>query len=203
MLQTKVHVSLLDLIRNSFITLYRSVPTQPWGCNVHRGCLSSWALTSEPQTLVCFSKADSLWNLSPFRKAVRKIKVKVNDSNSLKVRSWVDLSWLNYHFNFIPWQLQHLPLNWWKERHAVCSELTFSSKRAGAGLHSDESALCCNSFLQTYGRWLTPALTLYSSKLQPALNCSCDTDNCSLHLDSSRLIKPHFIQKKNLLQKRL
>lgn len=40
----------------------------------------------------------------------------------------VDLFWVNYHFNFIPWQLQHLPLNWWKANRIVCSDLTFSSK---------------------------------------------------------------------------
>lgn len=104
-----------------------------------------------------------------------KIKVKVNYRDEPKVRSGVDLSWLNYHFNFIPWQLQHLPLNWWKERHVVCSELTFSSKRVGAGLRFDESALFCISFLQMYSQWLTPALTLHSNGPKPARN-RCDTN---------------------------
>lgn len=137
------------------------------------GACSKCVLTFSSQTLFFFSTADTLWNLSPFRKAARNIKVKVNYRDGPKVRSGVDLSWLNYHFNFIPWQLQHLLLNWWKERHVVCSQLTFPSKRVGAGLRSDESAPFCNSFLQMYGRWLAPALTLHPNKFKPALNYSC------------------------------
>lgn len=33
---------------------------------------------------------------------------------------------VNYGFNFFRWQLQHLPLNWWTEKHIVCTDLTFS-----------------------------------------------------------------------------
>lgn len=84
----------------------------------------------------------------------------------------VDLFWTNYHFNFILWQLQHLPLNWWKANRIVCSDLTFSSKafecdstlmnlcssvipswRCTAG--SRDWQLCCAVLArgQTHGKW--------------------------------------------------
>lgn len=38
-------------------------------------------------------------------------KLNVSYRDEVKVKRRVDLFWVNYHFNFIPWQLQHLPLN--------------------------------------------------------------------------------------------
>lgn len=56
----------------------------------------------------------------------RKIKLNVNYRDEVKVKRRADLFWVNYHFNFIRWQLQHLPLNWWNGSRIVCSDLTFS-----------------------------------------------------------------------------
>lgn len=56
----------------------------------------------------------------------RKIKLNVNYRDEVKVKRRADLFWVNYHFNFIRWQLQHLPLNWWNGNRIVCSDLTFS-----------------------------------------------------------------------------
>lgn len=55
-----------------------------------------------------------------------KIKLDVNCRDEVKVKRRPDLFWVNYHFNFIPWQLKRLPLNWWNGKHIVCSDLTFS-----------------------------------------------------------------------------
>lgn len=73
-----------------------------------------------------FFITDSFRNTQQFEK--RRKKLNVNYRDMVKVKRRLDLFWVNYHFNFIPWQLQHLPLNWWKANRIVCSDLTFSSK---------------------------------------------------------------------------
>lgn len=55
---------------------------------------------------------------------------------------------VNYGFNFFRWQLQHLPLNWWTEKHIVCTDLTFSQWLSVT--FSDEFFSVCNPFLSDW-----------------------------------------------------
>lgn len=75
-----------------------------------------------------FRNGTTIWNSKKKMCGGGEKKVNVNYRDGVKVKRRVDLFWVNYRFNFIPWQLQHLPLNWWKANHIVCSDLTFSLK---------------------------------------------------------------------------
>lgn len=100
---------------------------------------------------------------------------KLNVNN--KDKETACLFWVNYHFNLILWQLQRLPLNWWKANHIVCSDLTFSSK-----------AFECDS-----------ALMNLCSCVIPSWRCtggSGDWQLCRARTRANREVKPKSLSSK-------
>lgn len=178
-LQTKVNQCLLDLIWNSFITSCGSLPTQTWGCAVHRGLPAAGVRSHSNPPNFYFSSQQQILSETcrHLEKQRGKIKVKVNyrEGAQGKEAQLICLGWT-------------ITLILSRGSFSIC--LSIDERSATLFVQSwhlvpkglEQASALMNLLspvipsCEMYGRWLTPALTLHPNEVKPALNCSCDTN---------------------------